>query len=953
MYLKRIEAIGFKSFAEKTIIEFEEGVTAIVGPNGSGKSNISDAIKWVLGEQSSKSLRGKVMSDVIFAGTTNRSPLNVAEITLVLDNTDQSLPVDYEEVAITRRLFRSGESQYLLNKQKVRLKDVRELIMDSGIGADSLSIISQDKVRHIVEAKPEERRVVIEEAAGVLKYKNRKKEAERNLEHTQSNLQRIDDIMHELESQKGPLEKQAKIAEEYLEKKSELEGIEVALYVKEIDQAVKRIKEIEKEIQENSIQVFNYEKMEKKNTEEIDVLSKEKNKLEEQISHYQDLAMEINSKISYIEGQRKALMGSSENDVDDKEAFENRFKENLRQYEKQQEELRELQDDLPELINKRKEFQTQVSDLQEQLNRKNSECYGLESKIKVLNDFSNAYYKGVKSVVTAKERNQLKGIYGTVDSLINTEDSYVEAIELALQAAMQHIIVEQVADAKQAIKYLKQNNAGVATFLPLDVIKPRSVRSDVMKQIVSAPGFVDLAVNLITFDSKYQNVMENLLGNIIIADNIDNATKLSKLINNSYRIITLDGEIIHVGGSMTGGKTNRKRTGLLQQRLELEEAHQRLEQAKGDISPLKRQISEYANKFKELDELISKKRMNHARLEEYLRNKASTIKSLKLSMEQDNTKQMLEEREQYNEKIREIRKENVKLLETIKHYERENNEINRFIRNVNNELRNLDVEKNRIDVKYNNNLDFLQNEYRVTYEYAKNNYKLDMEFEIARIKSKKLRKYLDSLGPVNLAAVDEFKRVKDRYEKFKENHEDLVTARKNILSSISELDEVMIEKFKDTFDKVKDEFTEVFRTLFNGGSAELLLTDENDLLNTGVEIIARPPGTKLRNSSLLSGGQKTLTAISLLFAILRIRTVPFCVLDEVEAALDEANVNRYADYLVQFSKQTQFIVITHRKGTMEKADTLYGITMQESGVTTVVSVRFDETEEFIDENVAS
>jgi len=940
MLLKRIEAIGFKSFAEKTVIQFQEGITAVVGPNGSGKSNISDAIKWVLGEQSSKSLRGDTMADVIFNGTTNRSPLNIAEVTIVIDNSDRGLPVDYEEVSITRRLFRSGESNYYINKQKVRLKDIRDVILDSGIGADSLSIISQDKVRAVIEAKSDDRRAIIEEAAGVLKYKNRKKETVRNLEHTESNLERAVDILSELETQYHHLEKQAVVAKEYLQIKGQLENIEVALYVRDIENALTKIKELDKTMKEQTAEIINYEQMEIKNNEDIKKMNAMKESLDAEINKYQDSLIEITSKISYIEGQRRALIGDKEESL----AFEEIFKENLNELQKLEEKYQNINTEISHSQASLSSKRSELTKMQNMYYDKNSQKHALVSKIQVLNDFSNSYYGGVKNVLNERS---LKGIHGTVESLISTEEKYVNAIEIALASSTQHIVVEKVDHAKAAIEYLKRSNLGRATFLPIDAMKSRLVDQKTLDILRSQTGFIDLGVNLIQFDDAFINVMNNLLGNVLICDTLDHATSIARRISN-FRIITLDGDVIHVGGSMTGGRQKNKTPGLLQQRIALEEANEKLESLEKEVENCSKLANTLETEFKEIDQIVYNKRIELTRIEEYLRSKQLVINQLKQSLDQQNIQVLYQERQNINEVLREKRMKNLEFIEKIQHFERENNEIKRFVRTTTNNLHELDVEKNRIDVRYSNLMDFLIDEYHVTLEYAKENFTLTMDYEVAKIRVRNLRRHLEGLGNVNVNAIEEFEIVKERYETLKMNYDDLIKGKENILSSIKELDEVMIERFKDTFEKINIEFNQVFQQLFDGGHAELILEDEMDLLNTGIQIVAKPPGTRLSNSNLLSGGQKTLTSISLLFAIIRVRTVPFCVLDECEAALDESNVLRYAAYLRKFSTQTQFIVVTHRKGTMEQADILYGVTMQEPGVTTIVSVRLEETDKYIE-----
>lgn len=945
MYLKRIEATGFKSFADKTIIEFKPGITAVVGPNGSGKSNISDAIKWVLGEQSSKSLRGDKMADVIFNGTTERPPLNYAEVNIVLDNSDRVLALDYEEVTFTRRLFRSGESQYLINKQKVRLKDIRDLIMDTGIGSDSLSIISQDKVRAVIVAKNDERRAIIEEAAGVLKYKNRKKETVRNLEHTESNLERAFDILNELENQYKNLERQAKVASEYLEVKGQLEKIEIALYVREIATALKRIQELEKEMQLKTEQIIAFEAKQQKNIVRIAELNQIKSKLDEEIRHLQDQLMEVNSRISYFEGERRALMGEHPD-----HELNQVLRDNLAHIEAKKQELEQVTVRIEKLQKRLSDVQSELTYARNRYYQYTSEVQSLNTKIELLNDFSNNYYGGVKAVLAAKEKGYLKGIHATVDALLSTDEQYITAIEVALAAATQHIVVDLVEDAKKAITYLKESRFGRATFLPIEAMRARNIDRETLELVKRLPGFIDIAVNLVRYDRKFTNVIQNLLGNVIVCENLDQASFMAKQIQNRYRIITLDGDVIAVGGSMTGGRQDNKTPSLLQQRQKLDEAIQELKNIKRDLPDLEVRVKALESEREQVEIALSQARIEHSRLTEYLRSKLSVYEQLKASAETNDIAYLLPERDRLTEALRVKREQLFLTNDEIQNLEKDNYEINRFNRQATNEMHEFDVEKNRLDVKYNSALEFLNDEYHMTYDYAKANYPLEMDYEIARIRVRNLRRHIERLGPVNLNAIEEFTEVKTRYDQLKQNYDDLVKAKDNILSSIKELDEVMMERFKESFARVNKEFNLVFKQLFNGGHAELVLEDETDLLNTGIDIIAQPPGTRLSNVNLLSGGQKTLTAISLLFAILRVKAMPFVILDECEAALDDANVIRYAEYLKKFSHQSQFIVITHRKGTMEKADTLYGVTMQESGVTAIVSVRFEDTDQYIDQN---
>lgn len=944
MYLKRLEAMGFKSFADRTVIDFEEGITAIVGPNGTGKSNISDAVRWVLGEQSAKSLRGGNMADVIFNGTTNRKPLNVAEVTLVLDNSDNSLPVDYDEVSITRRVFRSGGGEYLINKQKVRLRDVRELIMDSGIGSDSLSIVSQDKVKAVVEAKPEDRRFFIEEAAGVLKYKNRKREAVRKLQRTDDNLLRVADIINEIEDQIEPLKKEADRAKIYLDKRKELKSVEVALLATEIENMDNTLHTLSDEISEINFEIINMNKTYTDNENRMTQLREEFTRNEEKVTQAQNLVTEVVREVSLIEGKKQAILDKYPNEEDIQKVLEDRLKE----YDDKVNELRENRKSIPQLKEKKGELQSQLNNYHIDLNGIISEKNQLTSKIKVLNDFSGNYYQGVAAIVEATRNRVLRGIEGPLAELIEVEDTYSFAIEIALGAALQHIVTETDEDARNAINHLKNNRKGRATFLPINVMKSRNISGDVFNKVRNHDSYIDIASNLISYDKKYEKVVKNLLGHVIIAKDLDGANKISKLANNFYRVVTLDGDVVHVGGSMTGGRTSRNRSSILRQKIELDEAVVRVNELKHLENKVNLEIDNINDIISKVSDEMYNLQLNIARLEEWITHNKGEISILREGDNSEDIIRLQQRRTELEEHLRNTRTRSYNIQQTISDIEKENRELFNIFTKKESEITNKEVVKTRCEVRIEECLDRLSNEYQITYEAAKEEYTLEMEEDVAKKHVNTLRRSISAMGAVNIGAVEQYERLSNRYNFLIEQRDDLLNAKNTLLETISELDVVMVEKFKETFEQVNIEFGKAFKKLFNGGYAELQLNDSTDLLNTGIEIVAQPPGTNLSNSNLLSGGQKSLTSLSLLFAVIKVSTVPFSVLDEVEAALDEANVLRFADYLHIFSNDTQFIVITHRKGTMEKADSLYGVTMQESGVTSLVSVHFEETDEYLE-----
>ncbi|GAM12559.1 chromosome segregation protein SMC [Mesobacillus selenatarsenatis] len=1186
MFLKRLDVVGFKSFAERISVEFVPGVTAVVGPNGSGKSNITDSIRWVLGEQSAKSLRGAKMEDIIFAGSDSRKPLNFAEVTLTLDNEDQSLPLDYNEVSVTRRVYRSGDSEYLINKQNCRLKDIVDLFMDSGLGREAFSIISQGRVEEILNSKPEDRRTIFEEAAGVLKYKSRKKKAESKLFETQENLNRVTDIIHELEGQVEPLKIQASIAKDYLQQKEELEQIEVALTAYEIEDLHGRWEQLSKQLEQHKEDEIKQSAVLQKKEAEIEKMRDQLAALDESVSDLQNVLLHASEELEKLEGRREVLKERKKNASQNKGQLEKNIEEltsavvllekKKAEYQESvaalsveastlQKELQEKQEQLKlysedvelkidsiksdyiEVLNEQagaknekiyieQQLQQQAAkgskldnendrfvSIRDEINEKKAE---IEKKVvssqqeleeqariyfeeqKKLESLKNTYekqektlyqayqylqqakskkemleemeedysgfFQGVKEVLKARD-TRLQGIEGAIAELIHVPKQYETAIETALGGAMQHIVVQNEENARTAIQFLKQKSFGRATFLPLSIIKGKYLASTQLTLLSGNSAYIGTAADLIQFDQKYAEVVKSLLGNVVIARDLKGANEIAKMLQYRSRIVTLDGDVVNPGGSMTGGAVKQKSSSLLSRKGELEEltnkladmeektnlleskvkslkaetqaSEARLEELrktgeelrfkqqslKGDLREVeleqkninerlsvydseKTQLDSDKEKLEsrlvELDGLLAKYRQGLVQFDKEierlteLKNSNSTskdtliseISELKISLASKkeqlfHVKEKLDsavlQAEEQSEKL-DVLKEDLSLLssemtdsssgetqleeaaksklqdknETLKlissrrserldlqnkleDQELESKELRRLLKGINEVLKDEEVKLNRLDVELDNKLAHLREEYLLSFEAAKEQYPLSIPADEARRRVKLIKMAIEELGTVNLGAIEEYERVSERYEFLLEQRNDLQEAKDTLFLVIEEMDHEMKKRFEHTFTAIRSHFESVFQALFGGGRADLRLTQPEDLLNTGVEIVAQPPGKKLQNLGLLSGGERALTAIALLFSILKVRPVPFCILDEVEAALDEANVYRFAQYLKKYRDETQFIVITHRKGTMEEADVLYGVTMQESGVSKLVSVRLEDSKELV------
>lgn len=1187
MYLKRLELAGFKSFADRTELEFVPGVTAVVGPNGSGKSNVSDSIRWVLGEQSAKSLRGAKMEDIIFAGSDTRKPVNFAEVTLTLDNTDRSLDVEYSEVSVTRRVYRSGDSEYYINNRSCRLKDIMELFMDTGLGKEAYSIIGQGKIEEILSTKSEDRRGIFEEAAGIVKYKTRKREAEKKLDETEQNLVRIHDIVSEISEQIGPLKEQADTARTYKELHRKLVEHEVALYVQQIEAAhakweaaTQRVQELQEQLvgqstaasqQEAELEQARFhvtqidqsieelqqvlltvseeaEKVEgqrevlrermrnlnanrQQTMEQMHRITEKQHAVEAELAEEQERAQEAsrrmteaNTSLQEAEGQFFSMVQSLTDDVErlkgdyfeklnemanlrnemrhqqqlvqtsqarldrqlaGKEQLDQEEQQRLSKLSAFKEQLETIDQTIQETVAGYKSLMDKVREGQARLETARRELRGWEQKkeaaksrldlLKEMQSEFAGFQQGVKEILKARERG-FAGIHGAVAELVVVPQQYETALEVALGGALQNVVVDNESAGRAAIAHLKKHNAGRATFLPLDVIRPRQLSAEDKRQLAKESGVVGIASELVSFEETYRPILESMLGNVIVTETLEQANRVARTLSYRYRAVTLEGDIVNAGGSMTGGALKKnssnllgrnrqaeelegqmveidqaisghtthmdqlvkelrqmeqeqealrsqgealrlkeqevkglyqqteaegrslgERTKLVEQdiagyRKEMEDALRKQEELQASLAAMDAQEKELAAQIaaaeaKRQEQLESKEEMNQkitslkvlnaqvmqehqSRLEqtERLLEQKSTLQ--KEWEEQNEALASLDELERTNESsgseldekiaelrqdkdrvaglIQERRSERATLFYKQEQVEQQVKELRREVKSLEDKLHQEEVKVNRNEVELDHLLNKLSEEYEMSYDLAKQKYPARGEItEEIQIVSR-LKKQIGALGTVNLGAIEEYERLSERQQFLSTQEADLNEAKDMLYQVIQEMDTEMSRRFKETFDAISEQFRDVFVKLFGGGRADLLLSNPDNLLETGIDIVAQPPGKKLQNLALLSGGERALTAMALLFAILRVKPVPFCVLDEVEAALDEANVNRFAEYMHHFSNQTQFICVTHRKGTMESADVLYGITMQEGGVSKLVSVKLEDSDKFIE-----
>ncbi|NMO96479.1 chromosome segregation protein SMC [Paenibacillus lemnae] len=1185
MFLKRIELAGFKSFADKTEMDFVRGITAVVGPNGSGKSNISDGIRWVLGEQSAKSLRGGKMEDIIFAGSDARKAVNFGEVSLTLDNEDHVLPLDFNEVTVTRRVHRSGDSEYFINRQSCRLRDITELFMDTGIGKEAYSIIGQGRIEEILSTRSEDRRGIFEEASGIVKYKSRKKESVRKLDETEQNLLRIHDLVSELEDQIGPLKEQSEKALKYKELKEQLKSKEISLYVYQIEQihtawseasekleklkeeqlslstvvsahdaklesdrlALKQLEEEVEHIQTQLLQfIESFEKNEgfgellkerRRNLErskeqlessvdngdsrlnerqdelvrmedKLKLLHQELAQLRDQLSAEEAKLIGVNGGISQqqeesLKGNLLELMNKmaqARNEIryadQQQEALDRRMsraQEESGKWDTQKEELLRRKEDIERKVERCAKEIAELrggyiseSEKYQSLQKLLDESQGAHRKweqkreaqiarrdtMKEMQDDFDGFMLGVKEVLKASRRSTLQGVHGAVAELITVPEKLEVAMETALGAAQQHIVMENETVSRQAISFLKQRQLGRATFLPLDVIRPRQVSASDRSLAEGEAGFVGFGSELVKYDERYSSIVGSLLGNVVISETLEQANKIAARFHYRFRVVTLEGDVVNAGGSMTGGSHHKKSNNLLGRKRQLDQLDQEIDETEKQITKLRQgiekvrgQMTDCQNKLdqlrkdgddrrmeeqqassdrkqlmhelrhvleqaelagqeksgqeqeakeiadgreravKLLSELENEEKATHQAIQaaefarkanesakEELQGNLTSMKVREGKLDQEifsleeqfkrldsdvsnHEKEHRRNRDMLKSVLAELEQnaiETVKQTEDLNHFRLKKEEAARQLefkrasraqlsqklelaenetrvqRNqlkiVEDGMRQTEIGVNRLDVELENILKKLSEDYELSYELAKQRYAVPEDIPSAQNEVRDLKRSITALGDVNLGAIEEYQRVNERYTFLSEQKEDLVAAKTTLYQVIKEMDDEMSKRFKTTFDAIRKEFVTVFSKLFGGGRADLILIDPDRLLDTGIDIVAQPPGKKLQNLQLLSGGERALTAMALLFSILQVKPVPFCVLDEVEAALDEANVVRFAQYLREFSEQTQFIVVTHRKGTMEEADVLYGVTMEEGGVSKLVSVKLENEE---------
>ncbi len=1180
MRLKSLTIQGFKSFPDKTVINFDDGITAIVGPNGSGKSNITDAIRWVLGEMSTKTLRGNKMEDVIFDGAHGRTAMGFAEVSLTLDNSDGTLPIDFSEVTVSRKYYRSGESEYLINNSPVRLKDINELFMDTGIGRDGYSIIGQGKIAEIISGKSDERRQIFEEAAGISKFRYKKNESERKLEQTQENLLRLLDILAELEERVGPLAEQAEKAKKYIELRDEKKSLEITLWLSEIDEirdnrsklendcaiAHKDLDENEEknasveadidkkyadnqqvavkidELRENLNQIS--EKVQAKNNEislikndiehNRELISRLSNDIKENRFKADEIDLTIAEKeaeintigaeVEALNGELNELLTKSESifeksqgtedklqmlnaDIIEKSArltdakiqegyLDNSIQLLSEELERFNEQLTDAQSDISAVLSEKEEFSDKLEEITDQKESCENIISGyrlrMESakskidkqtlirdelqrnveqkklRINTLNDMQkhfSGFYDSVKTVMNASEHGILKGVHGPVSSVIRTEEKYSVAIETALGNQIQNIIVNTDNDAKAAINYLKNNKAGRATFLPVSTIKGSAVSKSEFK----GSGIIGIASGMVTCSADYRQIVDSMLGRICIVDNIDNAVNVAKASGHKYRIVTLDGQVVNAGGSLTGGSASRG-SGILNRRNEIEKLEKELRSSASEFEKIDTALKELNEKYnadvayidgvnaqiKDLDDqqvaaslrmddilnrlgnanesknkLISLIEENKKSAQDKKREKELTVSDIE-NLENDikslteqadalssDREEAIREREQTAQRLNDIKmdimakekdEESVRLAisqmlmfkkerdvvvkqyqdeiasleNSIAEYENgisaaqkdielfnaESDEVNKEIEalivsredfekvinglrtesknlqlqreNLIREAERLDAKREAVEGKYNSIVMRLFDEYELTLSDAQPMRIRIENMQKASQRVNELKGKIKRLGDVNIGAIEEYKSVKERYDFLSGQVTDLQNAKTEIEKVIVDLTQRMRTIFAERFKVINARFKETFIELFDGGNAELILSDPSDVLESGIEIKVSPPGKVIKNMSSLSGGEQAFVAIALYFAILKVRPTPFCVMDEIEAALDEVNTIKFADYMSRITGKTQFVVVTHRRGTMEGADVLYGVTMQENGVSKMLTINVND-----------
>ena len=1003
LYLKALEIQGFKSFPEKTTLTFENNITGIVGPNGSGKSNISDAILWVMGEQRTKTLRGSKMEDVIFGGTEKRTPLSYAQVTLLLDNSDHLFDLDTSEVSISRRYYRSGDSEYYINKEQVRLKDVNSLLMDTGLGRDGYSVIGQGRISEIISNKSADRREVMEEAAGISRFRYRKEDAERKLQKTEENLVRVNDKIEELELQVEPLRRQSEVAKKYLQIHDVLRVKEISAWMASLDKLRDNSDAVNSSYEEAKEKLAQahaeldalyassdslLERMHQKDIEADDArekLSQVQNDISANDAERAVIDTNIRNAFASIERMKGDISNSEQRATEICEQIDNNEKL-IRDLEAENIEYQEKLDSANNIIRgcdmKIQSRQATVDSLQKKQTSLQVESRSMDSRIQLLSAMEKefqGYSNAVRTVMKEASHKVLKGIHGPVASLIKAEDQYALAIETAMGGAMQNIVVSTQNDGRSAIELLKREDAGRATFLPIDVIRG-NVQTDLPTQ---EKGFVGLAYDLVSYDRQYDGIIANLLGRTIVAQTLADAIRMSKNNSNRLRIVTLDGQLINAGGSMTGGSYVRN-AGMLSRANELERLKQdkivienniikntkELDEATNDLQSVQYQRSMAVEDQISIQNMITSNVSKSSatssaisQLKALLQAITGDSESRRNAIENEELrvagmKQQLDALEKKNSTLQQRldhwKDEIKKIVDTKMDLEGKRNQTDRSVQDSNKELLNLErsvakLEQKKIaaDMEEKQLLDKLWDNYELSYTSAQEIRQPLDSLQKTNKEIAELRRQLGALGTPNLGAIEEYERVSERYNFLTSQRDDIDKSKKELLVIINDITSEMVTVFIDKFNQINKAFQETFLELFGGGKAALGLEDEDNVLDCGIEIQVQPPGKALSSLSLLSGGEMAFVAIALYFAIIKVRPTPFCVMDEIEAALDESNVLRYADYMRKYSQHTQFIVITHRRGTMENTDFLYGVTMQEKGVSKVLALSMEETEKTI------
>ncbi len=999
MYLKALEIQGFKSFPDKTTLLFEKDITMIVGPNGAGKSNISDAVLWVMGEQRTRALRGGKMEDVIFGGTEKRNPLGFAQVTLILDNTARLFGIDSDELTISRRYYRSGDSEYYINRENVRLRDINELLMDTGLGRDGYSIIGQGRISEIVSAKSTDRREIFEEAAGISRFRFRKEEAERKLASTDETLLRVGDKIEELELQLGPLRKQAEVAEKYLVLREEQRALEISAWMGTLDKLASQTEAVRESYKKAKDELSLTKSQLDKNYQHTETISKKMREKDIEAEDYRTRLTEVEGDIGENDRIAAVLRADRKNNEDsvdrirsDMSQDEDRIRaldEQIAQleervaladseYEALSARVRQLQNVVNGHKMKMSGRESRVSALREEVTKLTVDGRSMDGRISMLVEMEKDYEgfsRAVRTVMREAQRGTLSGIHGPVANLVRTEDRYALAIETALGAAAQNIVVDRPEDGKAAIELLKRRDGGRSTFLPLDTIRGTVLKNPPL----GARGYLGVAVDLVTFDRTYTDIFENLLGRTVVAETLADAIDIARKNKNQFRIVSLDGQMIHAGGSMTGGSAARG-TGVLsranelaklrkdrealrerqeKQAAALSDAERELAAARYDMDVAGEELAAAGRDAASLEAERNAKRVNISQLEnvkEAMTAGGSRRRELVESYHAKNAaideelrkneargEELRSRAESFRERIREITRQKLELearrTQADKDIQRRNEAVieqERLVASIERKMLSAEMEEKQI-------IDKLWDNYELSRSAAQEQRKPIESLTAANRRIAELKRAIQALGTPNLGAIEESKRVGERYAFLSEQRDDIAKAKNELLAIIRDITRQMEAIFLQEFSAVNECFQSTFLELFGGGHASLRLEDESDCLNCGIEIKVQPPGKAVSNISLLSGGEKAFVAIALYFSILKLRPTPFCVMDEIEAALDEENVARFAEYLHNL-KNTQFIVITHRRGTMEHADVLFGVTMQEKGVSTVIELDLAEAQ---------